>query len=90
VKATFFLVGSMANEAPVLVKRNHAEGHAIGTHTQHHQWLTRLPREAVKKEITEGIASVAAATPKPSRPFFGSRTSTITKRLKKSSSRRGW
>ena len=72
VKATFFLVGSMANEAPALVKQIHAEGHTIGTHTQHHQWLTRLPREAVKKEITEGIASVAAATgnPKAVAPFF--------------------
>jgi peptidoglycan/xylan/chitin deacetylase (PgdA/CDA1 family) len=53
VKATFFMVGSMADEAPSLVKRIHAEGHTIGTHTQHHPWMTRLRREAVKKELTD-------------------------------------
>jgi len=72
VKVTFFIVGSMANETPALVKRVYAEGHTIGTHTQHHPWLTRLSREAVKKEITNGIASVAAAAgdPKAVAPFF--------------------
>ena len=72
VKVTFFVVGSMANETPALVKRIYAEGHTIGTHTQHHPWLTRLSREAVKKEITDGIVSVAAAAgdPKAVAPFF--------------------
>ena len=72
VKATFFMVGSMADETPSLVKRIHAEGHTIGTHTQHHPWMTRLRREAIKKEITDGIASVTAAAgdPKAVAPFF--------------------
>ena len=72
VKATFFIVGSMANLAPGLVQRIHAEGHTIGTHTQHHASMTRLPGEAAKKEIADGIASVAAAVgdPKAVAPFF--------------------
>ncbi len=72
VKATFFMVGSMANLAPGLVKRIHSEGHTIGTHTQHHASMTRLTGEAVKKEITDGIATVAAAIgdPKAVAPFF--------------------
>ncbi len=72
VKATFFMVGSMAEETPDLVKRVHAEGHTIGTHTQNHPRMTRLRREAVEKEVTEGIASVAAAAgdPKAIAPFF--------------------
>src|SRR5271167_3817851 len=71
VKATFFIVGSMANLAPGLVKRIHAEGHTIGTHTQHHAAMTRLPGEAAKKEIADGIASAAAAVedPKAVAPF---------------------
>lgn len=72
VKATFFIVGSMAQKTPSLVKRIQAEGHTIGMHTQHHPWMTRLSREAVKKEIADGIASVAAAAgdPKAVAPFF--------------------
>ena len=72
VKATFFLVGSMAEETPELVKRIHAEGHTIGTHTQDHPRLTRLRRDAVENEIRQGIASVAAAAgdPKAVAPFF--------------------
>src|SRR5262249_12081023 len=61
VKATFFMVGSMAKANPSLAKRVHAEGHTIGTHTQHHAHLRRLRRETAKKEIADGIASVTAA-----------------------------
>ena len=62
----------MANLAPGLVQRIHAEGHTIGTHTQHHASMTRLPGETAKKEIADGIASVAAAVgdPKAVAPFF--------------------
>ena len=72
VKATFFIVGSEAQQTPSLVKRIHAEGHTIGTHTQNHPWMTRLSREAAKKEIAEGIASAAAAAGDPNAvaPFF--------------------
>ncbi len=72
VKATFFIVGSMAREAPSLVRRIHNEGHTIGTHTQHHAHMTRLSPAAAKKEISDGIASVAAAVgdPKAVAPFF--------------------
>lgn len=72
VKATFFMVGSMAEGTPSLVKRVHAEGHTIGTHTQNHPRLTRLPAEAVETEVRQGIASVAKAAgdPRAVAPFF--------------------
>jgi peptidoglycan/xylan/chitin deacetylase (PgdA/CDA1 family) len=72
VKATFFVVGSMANAAPDLVKRIHDDGHTIGTHTLHHMHMTHLSREAVKKEILAGIASVrvAAGSNDAVAPFF--------------------
>ena len=72
VRATFFIVGSMAKQAPDLVKRIHEEGHTIGTHTYHHSHMTSLSREAVKKEITDGTTSAARAAgePKAVAPFF--------------------
>jgi len=72
VKATFFIVGKMANDTPALVRRAHAEGRAIGTHTQTHPHLPQLSFLEAKKEIENGMASVAAALGKPQAlaPFF--------------------
>lgn len=62
VKATFFIVGRMANGNPELVRRAHAEGHTIGTHTENHPLnIASLPIEHVEREIREGIASVTEA-----------------------------
>ncbi|MFY9643421.1 MAG: polysaccharide deacetylase family protein [Rhodomicrobium sp.] len=71
VKANFFLVGQMAETYPALVQREYREGHAIGTHTQHHRDLNRLSEEAATKEITDGIASVNKSLGGPvAAPFF--------------------
>jgi peptidoglycan/xylan/chitin deacetylase (PgdA/CDA1 family) len=62
VKATFFMVGRMAAESPGVVKRAFAEGHTIATHTQNHPLnMRRLPIKRAKREIDDGVASVAAA-----------------------------
>jgi peptidoglycan/xylan/chitin deacetylase (PgdA/CDA1 family) len=58
VKATFFVVGEMARAHPNLVQRAYMEGHTIGTHTEHHLHLNRLPAAYAAKEILDGIASV--------------------------------
>lgn len=72
VKATYFLVGSMARAHPELVRRIAVEGHTIGTHSQNHP-LTfhRMGRARAEREIDGGIASVSAALHglKPA-PFF--------------------
>jgi len=72
VKANFFLVGEMARAYPALVQREYREGHTIGTHTEHHRFLTHLSAEAATKEITDGIASagMALGDPKAVAPFF--------------------
>ncbi len=71
VKAIFFVVGQMAEAHPELVRREYREGHTIGTHTQHHPRLNRLPAEAASKEISAGIASVNKALGGPlAAPFF--------------------
>lgn len=73
VKATFFLVGRMAQGFPELVRRIHQDGHTIGSHTQNHPALfSDLPAAKARLEIEEGIASTAAALGDPAAlaPFF--------------------
>jgi peptidoglycan/xylan/chitin deacetylase (PgdA/CDA1 family) len=61
VKANFFIVGEHANMRPDLVRRAYREGHTIGTHTQTHPDLAKLPLAAAEREIDDGIQSVQAA-----------------------------
>jgi peptidoglycan/xylan/chitin deacetylase (PgdA/CDA1 family) len=62
VKATYFLIGEMAREFPATVRRIHAAGHTIGTHTESHpSRMHKLPIEKVRTEIDRGIADVGAA-----------------------------
>jgi peptidoglycan/xylan/chitin deacetylase (PgdA/CDA1 family) len=73
VKATYFLVGSMARAYPDAVRRIYAEGHTIGTHSQNHPFnFGRMPFSRIQFEIEEGITSVAAALGdrKAVAPFF--------------------
>ena len=62
VKATFFTVGSMAQEFPAALREVRDAGHSIGTHTQNHILkMDRMPLDEAKAEIDNGIASAAAA-----------------------------
>jgi peptidoglycan/xylan/chitin deacetylase (PgdA/CDA1 family) len=73
VKATYFLVGSMAHAYPATVRRMHADGHTIGTHSQDHpSRFQSLSGEKLQREIDQGIAAVSAALsdPKKLAPFF--------------------
>lgn len=38
IKATFFVVGNLAEKYPNIIKRIHEEGHAIGNHTYSHRY----------------------------------------------------
>ncbi len=73
-KATFFLVGEMAEKAPDLVKREIAEGHNVGNHTYHHVNLTKIPNESVAVEIKacgKVLQSITGKTPHLFRPPGG-------------------
>jgi peptidoglycan/xylan/chitin deacetylase (PgdA/CDA1 family) len=50
-KATFFLVGELAEAHPDLVRAEAAAGHCIANHTYHHVNLTRVPPDMVATEI---------------------------------------
>jgi peptidoglycan/xylan/chitin deacetylase (PgdA/CDA1 family) len=51
VKATFFVVGEMAEKYPDLIKAEVADGHLVGNHTYHHVNLTKIPETNVATEI---------------------------------------
>ena len=73
VKATYFLVGSMAHAYPAVVRRVYEEGHTIGTHSDNHpSHFSRLAIDKLRHEIDRGIADVSAALgdSKYLAPFF--------------------
>jgi peptidoglycan/xylan/chitin deacetylase (PgdA/CDA1 family) len=72
VKANFFLVGQHAEASPELVRREYAEGHTVGTHSETHADLAKLPLADAEKEIQGGIAAANAALGAPivAAPFF--------------------
>jgi len=73
VKATYFLVGEMAQAHPWIVRRIYNAGHSIGTHSQNHPFaFQRLSEPNAEKQIDVGIASVDAALgdTKAISPFF--------------------
>src|SRR5213080_2954528 len=62
VKATFFIIGGMAQSAPEGVRKLRDAGHSIGTHTQNHPTgMKRMSIERARQEIDDGIASVKTA-----------------------------
>ncbi len=72
-KATYFLIGVNSLENPDLVRRIAEEGHTIGTHTQTHAYLSRIPIEKAQKQIDDGFRSAQAALDpigKKVSPFF--------------------
>jgi len=73
IKATFFIVGQMANAYPQMLREVRDAGHTIGTHTQDHPLrMNRMSIDENKAEIDKGIASTAAALGDPAQvaPFL--------------------
>ena len=62
LKATYFLIGAHAKEFPKVVKRIHAEGHTIGTHSMKHPLtFNRMGTDRLEQEVDDGIAAIAGA-----------------------------
>jgi peptidoglycan/xylan/chitin deacetylase (PgdA/CDA1 family) len=73
VRATFFIVGRMAEIHPELIRRAVEEGHTIGTHSMSHPLRFRaLDQQRARQEIDDGIAAATTALGDPSKlsPFF--------------------
>ena len=73
VKATYFLVGTMAQSNPELVKRIQREGHTVGTHSRSHPLtFDSMPLPQAEQQIDGGIAMVKEALGSQGQlaPFF--------------------
>lgn len=77
IKATFFILGELAQEYPDIVKRMADEGHEIGNHTWSHPNLGKMGQEAIRSQLersTEVIKKITGITPTIMRPPYGSYT----------------
>ena len=84
VKATFFMVGEMAQMFPAEAKKVSAEGHTVGTHSFRHPFtFNKMSEASAGAEIDKGVDAVASALGDRDEvaPFFrvpGLLTSTTT------------
>lgn len=80
VKATFFVIGFMAEKYPDLVKAEAAEGHTIGNHTFSHVTLTHLPpleMETEYRACSDVILKLTGRYPEFCRPPGGDYNSKV-------------
>lgn len=74
--ATFFLIGSFAQQEPELVRRIVAAGHLVGNHSWSHPNLARTPARLVDEELTrtqETLQQITGSPIKYFRPPYGGR-----------------
>ncbi len=69
VKATFFVLGSKADDNPNLLRRISAEGHDIGNHSYNHYDLSYLDPIGVRSEITRTGQAISRAVQERTRWF---------------------
>ena len=73
VKATFFMVGQMARTFPRIVRRAHAEGHNVASHSQTHPYsFYRMTLLDAAWEIDQSFEALSAALGDDAKvaPFF--------------------
>ncbi len=76
VPATFFVCGKNVERFPEIVRRIHAEGHALGNHMYSHPYLFLCTRAKMAEEIDrtqQAIGRIAGYSPKVFRPPYGIR-----------------
>lgn len=58
IKATFFIVGMMANDFPEIVKKVDIRGHEVGCHSNRHMWLSKMNRDEAYNDTRQAIDSL--------------------------------
>lgn len=74
VKVTFFVLGTMAQRSPDVLKREAAEGHEVASHTPYHNQLTLLSFAQVRAEAVEMdriFTEILGTRPPFTRPPYG-------------------
>jgi peptidoglycan/xylan/chitin deacetylase (PgdA/CDA1 family) len=91
VKATFFMIGINAAEAPELAKRVYDEGHTVGFHTFSHPDVETIPFETAKEDINKGMSAVkdALGEGRYPAPFYRPPYLSMTKELERYLNSRG-
>lgn len=80
VRATFFVVGDQARWWPTQLRREVAEGHAIGNHSLTHPYLATLTPAQVHEELLGGenaIAEITGTRPLLVRPPYGNYSAAV-------------
>ena len=67
IRATFFILGEVAESFPGLVKEIARGGHEVGVHGFYHHQLFKLSREAFAKEVGQAKALIEDITALPAR-----------------------
>ncbi len=62
VKATFLMVGEMAQAHPEIARKVVADGHSVGSHTFSHPNLRAMSFDRALAEVSKGAKAVAKAT----------------------------
>ena len=62
VRATFFVLGYVADHYPTLIERVVAEGHEIGVHGYFHRFVSRLTPELFAEELERSVQAVERIT----------------------------
>lgn len=81
-QATFFVLGSQVKSRASLVKREVAEGHAVGVHSWNHAIMTRHSSSANKADLAKckkAVSKASGKTPTWFRPPYGSTNSSVKK-----------
>lgn len=61
VTATFFIVGSVAEQYPHLISEIHNQGHEIGLHSFSHDLIYTMSRAAFRQDVEKGIECLQQA-----------------------------
>ncbi len=62
VKATFFVLGSVAKKHPYLIKTIQMHGHEIATHGYGHQRVYTMTSEAFRKDLRKSVSIISEIT----------------------------
>ncbi len=74
-KATFFVLGWVADHFPEVVRMIDAEGHEIATHGYHHELVTRITPQEFEADLLQSLEAINRHT---SQEVLGHRASNFT------------
>ncbi|MFZ0434665.1 MAG: polysaccharide deacetylase family protein [Chthoniobacterales bacterium] len=86
IKATFFVLGQLAQEHPEIIARALAEGHEIANHSWDHKALNKLGEGGLQHELADTSATITKTTGKPvtlMRPPYGATNPRLNKAIEK-------